>query len=156
MSISLQVAREDRPAEFHRRDYRIAIAMEADAGRLRQVLHNLIKNALEATPGEGALRVTVTTRCIRSHGCSYIDITVEDNGSGFPPEILGQVFEPYVTTKTKGTGLGLAIVKKIAEEHSGMVTAENRTEGGARVSLRFPAANTGSGDPPVHRAAGKA
>jgi nitrogen fixation/metabolism regulation signal transduction histidine kinase len=131
-------------------------AMEADAGRLRQVLHNLIKNALETTPGEDALRVTVTTRCVQSHGCTYIDITVEDNGTGFPAEILEQAFEPYVTTKTKGTGLGLAIVKKIAEEHSGMVAAENRAQGGALVRLRFPAASAGTGEPPAHPAAREA
>ena len=65
---------------------------------------------------------------------------MEDNGAGFPADILTQAFEPYVTTKTKGSGLGLAIVKKIVEEHSGMVTAENIQDKGARVRLRFPAA----------------
>lgn len=116
-------------------------SMEADPGRLRQVLHNLLKNAVEAAPGKETLQVVVTSQCVQSHGCGYIDISVEDNGSGFPPEILEQAFEPYVTTKTKGTGLGLAIVKKIVEEHAGMVSAENKPEGGALVRLRFPAAS---------------
>ena len=116
-------------------------SMEADPGRLRQILHNLLKNAVEAVPGKEPLNVVVTSRCVQSQGCGYIDISVEDNGSGFPPDILEQAFEPYVTTKTKGTGLGLAIVKKIAEEHAWMVTAENKPKGGALVRLRFPAAS---------------
>ncbi len=115
-------------------------AMEADPGRMRQLLHNLIKNALEAPDGDGPRLVAISSQRVQAHGCSYIELCVEDNGAGFPADILTQAFEPYVTTKTKGSGLGLAIVKKIVEEHSGMVTAENNPEQGARVRLRFPAA----------------
>ncbi len=116
--------------------------MEADPGRMRQLLHNLIKNALEAPNGDQPRVVTVSTRCVRSQDCGHVEICVEDNGQGFPPAIMDQVFEPYVTTKTKGSGLGLAIVKKIVEEHSGMVSADNRSDHGARVRLRFPAAGS--------------
>ncbi len=116
--------------------------MEVDPGRMRQLLHNLIKNALEAANGEQPRVVTVSTRCVRSQDCGHVEICVEDNGQGFPPAIMDQVFEPYVTTKTKGSGLGLAIVKKIVEEHSGMVMAENRPDHGARVRLLFPAAGS--------------
>jgi nitrogen fixation/metabolism regulation signal transduction histidine kinase len=64
---------------------------------------------------------------------------VQDNGSGFPPDILGRAFEPYVTTKAKGTGLGLAIVKKIVEEHSGSIEIRNLQPAGAEVALLLPA-----------------
>ena len=63
---------------------------------------------------------------------------VEDNGPGFQRELIGQVFDPYVTTKARGTGLGLAIVRKIVEEHGGHVEADNRAQGGARVRIELP------------------
>jgi nitrogen fixation/metabolism regulation signal transduction histidine kinase len=64
-------------------------------------------------------------------------MVVEDNGPGFDEEMLSQIFEPYVTSKTKGTGLGLAIVKKIIEEHNGIIWAEN-SDNGARMTLQLP------------------
>ncbi len=63
------------------------------------------------------------------------DCAVQDNGTGFPPDILARAFEPYVTTKAKGTGLGLAIVKKIVEEHSGSIEIRNLEPAGAEVAL---------------------
>ena len=68
------------------------------------------------------------------------EFTVSDYGSGFPPEIMARVFEPYVTTKARGTGLGLAIVKKIIDEHQGRISIRNRSQGGAEVSIRLPLA----------------
>jgi nitrogen fixation/metabolism regulation signal transduction histidine kinase len=73
--------------------------------------------------------------------CRYVELQVDDNGSGIDADMVGQLFEPYVTTKAKGTGLGLAIVKKIVEEHGGMIRAENRAEGGCRMVLRLPVRN---------------
>lgn len=106
-----------------------------DPGRFRQLLHNLIKNALEAM-GEsgGEIRIGITLSPPRD----IVELCVEDNGPGFAPELLGRLFEPYVTSKRKGSGLGLAIVKKIVEEHGGAIVAENGEAGGASVTVRLP------------------
>jgi nitrogen fixation/metabolism regulation signal transduction histidine kinase len=69
-----------------------------------------------------------------------VQLTVIDNGTGFPEHMMQRIFEPYVTSKPKGTGLGLVIVKKIVEEHGGEVTVANVVPRGARVTLKFPAA----------------
>lgn len=114
----------------------------ADADQIRQVLHNLIKNAGEAMgdklgAGEAAARVTVTTRLAGRMAA----LAVADNGHGFPPEILARAFEPYVTTKPKGTGLGLAIVQKIVGDHGGAIALANRPAaqgGGAEVTVQLP------------------
>jgi len=111
--------------------------IEADPLRLRQVLHNLVKNALESRP-EGESRVWLHTALVERHGRQWVDLVVEDDGNGFDPEVIDQVFEPYVTSKKKGTGLGLAIVKRIVSEHGGSIRAENRREGGARMVISLP------------------
>jgi nitrogen fixation/metabolism regulation signal transduction histidine kinase len=72
------------------------------------------------------------------------EIAVEDDGPGFQREVMGQVFDPYVTTKAKGTGLGLAIVRKIVEEHGGHIEADNSTGGGARVRVDLPLHDAGT------------
>ena len=112
--------------------------VEADRGRVRQILNNLIVNAVEAVEHSPSGRVMVETRLESAAGAAYATITVSDNGPGFPREVLGHAFDPYVTSKPKGTGLGLAIVKKIVEEHGGRVEADNRPEGGARVRVSLP------------------
>ncbi|HWQ93915.1 MAG TPA: ATP-binding protein [Gammaproteobacteria bacterium] len=116
--------------------------IEADPGRLRQLLHNLIKNSLEAMSGKRGSRIIVGTRSVHDHDHQFVELWVEDRGPGIPEEIMAQLFEPYVTTKPKGTGLGLAIVKKIVEEHGGTLTAENPKEGGACLKIRFPVLST--------------
>ncbi|MAT66594.1 MAG: two-component sensor histidine kinase [Gammaproteobacteria bacterium] len=112
--------------------------IEADPNRLRQLLHNLIKNAHEAIGTEQSGQIRLETRCRVEDDIPYAELWVCDNGPGFRAEVSEQLFEPYVTTKTKGTGLGLAIVKKIVEEHGGQLQAGNRDDGGAyvRVQLR--------------------
>ena len=112
--------------------------VEADDGRLRQLLHNLFKNALEAVDYEPERPVEVTTRCMEEANCHFVELRVRDYGPGIPDDMLGKLFEPYVTTKPKGTGLGLAIVKKIVEEHGGMLWAENNKRGGACLVIRLP------------------
>jgi len=113
--------------------------LDADAGRLRQLLHNLFKNALEAVRGQARGELRVRARWALETGERYIDISFEDNGSGFSEEVLERLFEPYVTTKTRGTGLGLAIVKKIVEEHNGEIRAQNTGEHHACIEVRFHA-----------------
>jgi nitrogen fixation/metabolism regulation signal transduction histidine kinase len=117
--------------------------IQGDPAQLRLVIHNLLANARDAAcqhAGPGTAEVRVQTRLIRPEdgsGQPRIRLTVSDNGPGFAPEVLHRVFEPYVTTKPTGTGLGLAIVKKIIEEHAAQVDISNRSEGGARISIRF-------------------
>jgi nitrogen fixation/metabolism regulation signal transduction histidine kinase len=113
-------------------------SIEADRGRVRQILNNLVTNALEALDGAPAPLLEITTRLEALADASYAAVTVCDNGPGFQRELLGRVFDPYVTSKPKGTGLGLAIVKKIIEEHGGRIDADNRPEGGARVRVVLP------------------
>jgi nitrogen fixation/metabolism regulation signal transduction histidine kinase len=122
--------------------------IEADRGRVRQILNNLLVNALEALEGYDLRGKTPDSRAIvdistrlqqgRSAEWAHSVVTVCDNGPGFPRELLGRVFDPYVTSKPRGTGLGLAIVKKIVEEHGGRIDAENRPEGGASVRVTLP------------------
>jgi nitrogen fixation/metabolism regulation signal transduction histidine kinase len=113
-------------------------SIEADRGRVRQILNNLVTNALEALDGVGAPQLEIDTRLEVAPDAAYAALTVCDNGPGFQRELLGRVFDPYVTSKPKGTGLGLAIVKKIIEEHGGRIDADNRPEGGARVRVVLP------------------
>jgi nitrogen fixation/metabolism regulation signal transduction histidine kinase len=112
--------------------------IEADQGRLRQIIHNLLANSIEALEGVEHGQIRVETRRIERAGTAFAEICVEDNGPGFKIDVIGQVFEPYVTTKQKGNGLGLAIVKKIVEEHGGRIEADNAPAGGARVRIELP------------------
>jgi nitrogen fixation/metabolism regulation signal transduction histidine kinase len=115
-----------------------------DAQQLRQVVHNLLQNAQDATDGQAHPTVSIATQWVPSSG--RVRLVVRDNGPGFPPKILKRAFEPYVTTKSRGTGLGLAVVKKIADEHSARIDLKNRgLEGrviGAQVSLSFQVAES--------------
>jgi nitrogen fixation/metabolism regulation signal transduction histidine kinase len=115
-----------------------------DAQQLRQVVHNLLQNAQDATELQDLPSVSIATQWSATSG--RVRLLVRDNGPGFPPHILNRAFEPYVTTKSRGTGLGLAVVKKIADEHSARVDLKNReSEGqvvGAQVSLSFTVAQS--------------
>ncbi|HRP29029.1 MAG TPA: ATP-binding protein, partial [Burkholderiaceae bacterium] len=102
-------------------------AIEGDATQLRQVVHNLVQNALDAVTERDDGRVCVRTEANRDAQGTLrtVRLVVTDNGPGFADKVLKRAFEPYVTTKTKGTGLGLAVVKKIADEHGARVRVGN-------------------------------
>ena len=105
-----------------------------DSIKIKQLLHNLIKNAEESskdisTPSDVLVATTIQKE--------FVEISVADNGIGFPEEMGDKIFDPYVTTKQQGTGLGLAIVKKIIDEHNGKIILKNR-EVGSEVLIKFP------------------
>ena len=110
-----------------------------DAQQLRQVIHNLLQNAVDATELAANKHVTLATQW--NAATHRVRLVVTDTGAGFPEYILKRAFEPYVTSKSHGTGLGLAVVKKIADEHNARIDISNRvTDGvaqGAQVSLSF-------------------
>lgn len=110
-----------------------------DAAQLRQVVHNLIQNAQDASMDNPQAQVNVITEWRPQS--QRVRLTVQDNGTGFSEAVLQRAFEPYVTTKASGTGLGLAVVKKIADEHNARIELKNRMQAdelcGAQVSLSF-------------------
>ena len=111
-------------------------AVWGDATQLRQIIHNLLRNAEDAQEGAHEPQIGVVTHFIGD----MVELRVSDLGPGFPPEIMARVFEPYVTTKARGTGLGLAIVKKIVDEHQGRIRINNLQPVGAEVSILLPLA----------------
>ena len=111
---------------------------DADPGRIRQMMHNLIRNSIEAIDVRESGYIKINVNLLEIKQTEMIEILVEDNGGGFEAESLGQIFDPYVTSKPKGTGLGLAIVKKLVEEHMGSITAENTKNNGALIRILLP------------------
>ncbi len=103
-----------------------------DRSQIKQVFFNLIKNALEATPDGGALKV------VFSVGDVFVDIAFIDSGRGIKLEEMGRVFEPYHTTKTQGTGLGLMIVQRIIEDHGGEIDLSSKPGEGTCFKIRLP------------------
>lgn len=108
--------------------------INGDATRVRQVVHNLLHNAHDALKNIEKPQIILRTE----NAADTIKLSVMDNGSGFPEQMVARAFEPYMTTKDKGTGLGLPIVKKIVEEHAGSIVIENRPTGGTCISIVFP------------------
>ena len=104
--------------------------VEVDAGRLARAIHNLVDNALQASPDE-SVEVKVAT------GGADVGLTVRDRGPGLPAGSEAEIFEPFVTTRVRGTGLGLAVARRIAEQHDGTLTGETHPEGGALFTLRL-------------------
>ncbi|MGH8242580.1 MAG: ATP-binding protein [Steroidobacteraceae bacterium] len=129
---------------YHAQDPRVAFglsldprasSLEADPGRIRQLLNNLLTNSLEALDGRPNPVIMIETK----RAGDQVVLSVVDNGPGFQDGLLEQAFDPYVTSKPKGTGLGLAIVRRIVEEHGGQVEVDNAPQGGARVRITLPA-----------------
>ncbi|PLA75227.1 histidine kinase [Hydrogenovibrio sp. SC-1] len=109
--------------------------LSADPAKLRQLLHNLIKNGLEACETIPQGRVRVMTQSLDEH---HIQLRVCDNGNGIPETIKNWIFEPYATGKPKGTGLGLSIVKKIVDEHHGQIQVESSPDTGTCFIIKLP------------------
>jgi len=125
--------------------------VSGDTAKLRQVIHNLLQNAEQAVSDVAVPRIIVRTEAIDAG----VQLTMQDNGAGFPEALMGRVFEPYVTTKSKGTGLGLAIVKKIVEEHNGRIVVSNDPSGGACVRIILPAAPSRVAELRINRQVGR-
>jgi nitrogen fixation/metabolism regulation signal transduction histidine kinase len=109
-------------------------AVLGDATQLRQIIHNLLRNAEDALEGVSGARIRIATAPVGR----FARLLIIDNGPGFPVDLLSRIFEPYVTTKARGSGLGLPIVKKIVDEHLGTIEISNASEGGARIDIRLP------------------
>ena len=136
-SISLYSKRDNKKIfklSFHSEE----CVVQADEQKLRQVFNNLIKNALDATVDTASPIINIKTSNLKINNEAYIELIISDNGQGFEPDIVGNAFEPYVTTKTKGKGLGLAIVKHIIEEHKGHIELTNKKAQGASVIIILP------------------
>lgn len=127
------------------------IVIQADQRQMEQVFVNLMLNALQAMPEGGKIRIKAG---VRGQGSGdgeaptpdtrspevgrWVEVEVADTGYGIPEELLGRIFEPFVTGRERGTGLGLAIVRKVVEQHGGRIVAQNRPEGGAMFTVALP------------------
>jgi PAS domain S-box-containing protein len=114
------------------------VRLEADEKMLQDVFLNLFLNAAQAMKGEGTIRVTVRA------GTGGVQVDVEDDGPGIPPDARERLFEPFFTTRHRGTGLGLPIVKRDVEAHGGEVTVTCPDEGGTRVTVALPMVKNGA------------
>jgi hypothetical protein len=109
--------------------------LQLDKDAISRVLINLIKNSIESKKKKTKLNIVIKSQIVKDEG--IVRLTVIDDGDGFPIDIIDQVFEPYVTTKSKGSGLGLAIVQNIVEQHDGQIYASNVEPHGARVTIEL-------------------
>lgn len=123
-----------RSIEFVRAIPSALPAVFLDPAQLEQVFFNLLRNAMDAVPDGGRIGLSVTV------GDAWVCVTVVDNGSGIPAELLGRIFDPYVTTKAKGNGLGLMIVRRIVQAHGGTVECSSRPGEGTCFTVRLPRA----------------
>ena len=112
------------------------IIIEADPVSIRQVIHNLVKNAQEAMDGKGEIEINLDK--VLRNNVVFAELAIYDTGCGLTEEQIETVFEPYVTNKPKGTGLGLAIVKKIIEEHGGVIWVDTAYKAGAGFVIQLP------------------
>ncbi|HET6324984.1 MAG TPA: ATP-binding protein [Planctomycetaceae bacterium] len=116
------------------------IPVRADMGQVRQVLLNLLLNALDAVPEGGTISVAIDPAAPSGNGSAgWVVVRVSDTGRGLPGDLGDKIFEPFVSSKPTGIGLGLSICKRIVESHGGQIEAVNRPEGGAEFTIRLPA-----------------
>jgi two-component system nitrogen regulation sensor histidine kinase NtrY len=125
------------------------VVARLDRVLMRRVLVNLVTNGIQAAQkGQARIRLSLEAKG------DAVELRVEDNGPGVPPELGERIFEPYYTTKSEGTGLGLAIVKKLVLQHDGTITLGRGRDGGAAFTLTLPRAPEGEvpdegDDPPL-------
>jgi len=132
-------------------DIRVDIGREVHAiwchdGQLKQVLVNLIVNAVQAMPHGGVLTISLSQEPRQALGMPAVRLTVRDSGMGIDPAHRSRIFDPFFTTKDEGTGLGLAIVYSIVEAHQGRIDVESTVEQGTACSIILPHPSSG-GDP---------
>ncbi|WP_051948757.1 CheR family methyltransferase [Methylosinus sp. PW1] len=113
-----------------------------DEVQIKQVLINLMRNAIDAMSASGKRELTISTSLVEG---DMIRIDVADTGPGVPEKVKAKLFEPFVTTKTRGIGVGLSISRNIVEAHYGKIWAEANPDGGAIFSFTLPLANTAAG-----------
>ncbi len=118
------------------------VEVEGDPVKLKQVVWNLLSNAVEASPEEGAIRVFLES--LPDSG--YATLKVQDSGAGIPPEMRDRIFEPFTTTKERGSGLGLSLVLSVVESHRGTVECDSMPGAGAIFTVRLPLAAAMTGD----------
>ena len=111
----------------------IACLASCDETRIRQVFTNLLQNAAEAAGPRGLVRVTLVPG-------SPVEIRIEDNGPGIPPDKVARIFEPFYTDKERGVGMGLAICMRLVNAHDGTIQVSSRPGGGTTMTVRIPAA----------------
>jgi two-component system sensor kinase FixL len=114
----------------------IPCVIEGDHVLLQQVLVNLVRNAVDALAESSSARRQITIRsAVRG---ADVEISVRDNGTGLPEEIIGSLFTPFVTTKSHGLGIGLTIAQRIVEAHDGTIVANENVDGGATFTVMLP------------------
>ena len=113
------------------------ITLNGSRNALEQVMLNILKNALQAMPEGGDIRVEAR------QSWALAVVTIADTGPGIPPEERERIFEPFHTTRPRGTGLGLAVCRKIVEEHGGTISADSEPGHGARFTMTLPALQKG-------------
>lgn len=129
---------EDQRVQFHLKLIGGPPGLSADSGQIRQLLHNLVANSIEAVPADEQAEVHIRTRLITQAGKKWLEMELSDRGPGYPQAVLEKPFEPYVTFKTNGSGLGLAICSKIVNEHDGRIAIYNPAVGGAYTTIILP------------------
>jgi nitrogen fixation/metabolism regulation signal transduction histidine kinase len=117
----------------------LGLTLTLDSNRFRQVLHNLIKNAIESSEdADMAVVIDISYSIIQQASTDWVELKIRDYGPGIPDDMINVLFEPYATNKTTGTGLGLAIVKKTIDEHQGTVRTKNQEPHGACIIIQLP------------------
>ena len=120
-----------------------ALPIHCDPRKVKQVLVNLLVNAMQAVPENQPAENVVGVRLVPGQDVGWVELQVYDNGEGIPKDLVSRVFDPFFTTKTQGgTGLGLAISKKIVEESGGTISAESQAGNGTEFIVRLPVAVT--------------